>query len=122
IHVNRAAEAYYGRSRHELLGRVVWEVFPRAQSPELEQALRDAITSRTPKWVELRSSQFDRWIAYRVFPTSRGAAFLFHDTTGERAVREELRAREELQRAVFETSLEGILIGTPDGRILEANE
>lgn len=120
-YVNRAAEEFYGRPRRDLVGRVVWDEYPRSRGTDLERALRRAIATRMPLEVEQISPQFGRWIAYRAFPTGDGLAMVFRDTTEEHQLRDELREREERQRALLENSFEGILLTAPDGRILDAN-
>ncbi|UJR84655.1 ATP-binding protein [Sandaracinus amylolyticus] len=121
VFLNRAAERFYGRPRGEMLGRVLWELFPRALGTELERSMREVERTRTAAELEIVSPQFGRWMQYRLVPYEDGLAFFFRDVDEEHRVREALRESEERHRGMFQHSLTGWLLTTPDGPVLAAN-
>ncbi len=122
LYLNRPAEKYFGRPREELLGRIVWEEFPAAAGTEAERALRRAAERAEPTDMEMFAPAMKRLVHFRVFPSDRGVSISFRDVTAEHQVAEALRASEAQYRALFEHALDGILLTSPTGEILAANE
>ncbi|MCC6398816.1 MAG: PAS domain S-box protein, partial [Bacteroidetes bacterium] len=56
-----------------------------------------------------------------LFAVRRWASMIFHELNERRRIEAELREQEELYRALYDNSLEGILLTEPGGRILAAN-
>ncbi len=54
-YVNEAAQAYFGKTEAELIGRNCWEVFPQALGTPLEMYYRQVMTERQRVSVELPS-------------------------------------------------------------------
>ena len=82
-YVNRHAEAHFGRPRHELLGRGVFEVFPQAEAllrPRYERARADGTHTRT----EMLSPVTGRWVEVDVYPAGEGLSVYFRDITQRR--------------------------------------
>lgn len=121
LYVNRSAERYFGHSRDELVGRIVWEIFPSAAGTEAERVLREAATRSEPSELELFAPAMQRWVAIRVLPSPRGVALSFRDVTEQKQTTDALRASEARHRAMFEHALDGILLTAPTGEILAAN-
>ena len=70
---NRGAEAHFGMSRDEVLGRSVWELFPQAVGGEFEQRFRAVRDSGTPMEFVTRSVVVpDTFMEFRVFPLEGG--------------------------------------------------
>ena len=120
-YMNRSAERYFDRSREELLGRVVWEAFPTIVGTAVERTLREAAARSEPSEHELFSPATQRWVALRVFPSPGGVALSFRDVTEQHKTTEALRASEARYRAMFEHSLDAVLLTAPTGEILAAN-
>lgn len=84
-YVNRYAEWYLGKPREELLGRVLWEVFPQALGTEQEQALRAAMASRTPLEFDGTSLARPGLFHFRAFPSSDGISTYFREVSEQKA-------------------------------------
>lgn len=121
VYVNHAAEAYYRLTREQLVGKVVWEVFPASAGSEVERELRRAAAGRDPVVAELFSPSLLRWISYRVFPSDAGVSVYFCDITPRKQAELALRESESRYRSAFESSMDGILITAPTGEIFAAN-
>lgn len=80
---NRAAEAYFGVPRSEVLGRIAWEVFPQTVGSELERRLQRIMRERTTEsFVVSSSAKPGLWIESRVSPHEDGGlAVSFTDVT-----------------------------------------
>ena len=116
VYVNPAAEAALKKSRDELLGRAIWEVYPesvgRRTYREFERALEEGVAVA----FETRSRALDAWIAVRAWPVPDGLAVLLWDVSErrieeiqrERLYRERSRVARALQRTLLPSSLPSV--------------
>jgi PAS domain S-box-containing protein len=104
--VNAAFEKITQKSRSELLGSVIWDMFPVISGTGFEQAYRKAADQNTSirftEWVESANMWFDT----TVYPSAEGLTVFMKDTT------EEKRAREDGMRT--KNSLEALINNTED--------
>ncbi len=101
-YANRKAEERWGCSREDLLGRVVWEVFPQMAGGGPERALRRAMCERRPIHVETVSRILGHWVEMHIHPTANGGLSVCLRDIRERKQAEEkqaLLAREVDHRA-----------------------
>lgn len=120
-YVNRAAEEYIGLPREQLLGKVMWELFPAAVGTSLHQQLTRAAAGVEPVEFEIASAIFARRVACKAFPSAAGVSFHFRDVSAQKKVEATLRESESRFRSVVENSIEGILLTAPTGEIFAAN-
>jgi PAS domain S-box-containing protein len=75
--VNDRMEKLLGRSRHQMVGHSLWEVFPKVVNTPLGETYRRVMAERVPLTLEAFSPTAERWVEARVFPSGDGlAAFL----------------------------------------------
>ncbi|MFT4039242.1 MAG: ATP-binding protein [Thermomicrobiales bacterium] len=129
--INAAAERIWGRSREDLLGQIVWDVFPEVVGTPIHTAIMRARRSGVTQSFSARSPAVRRWLSGHAHPTADGLIVHFQDIT---QMREDDLARqqsEERYRAVLETIDEGFCLiemifaddGAPlDYRFLETND
>ncbi len=72
-YVNNRAEEMWGRTREELLGENVWEVFPQGVDSESYRQIRRAMEEGITTEFEAYSPGLDAWTAGRAYPSQRGA-------------------------------------------------
>lgn len=133
LYVNGAAERQLARSRDELLGRGLYEVFPELAAPGGldEAALLES--ARTGERIEREyySASAGRWYRGCVYPRPWGWALYFHDVTRGRLTRKALGESERQYRTLIDSIDQGYCVvemlfdenGTPvDFRFLEINE
>lgn len=135
-YINAEAERLLRRSRHDLLGRNVWDEFPEAVGTVIEHEYRRAMTEGTTASVEEYYEPLGIWLDIRAYPSEEGLAVFFRDVSEQRDMLErlaqqerELRtSRDDLERAL-ETSQTlinalpaNIALLDPSGQILDVND
>jgi PAS domain S-box-containing protein len=82
---NNEAAQYFHRAPEEVVGRNLWEAFPRARETGLGQLFLKTMQSRETVRSETESVVFGgRWLAYRLFPLGDGIGVVFRDITDRR--------------------------------------
>lgn len=93
---NRAAEDYFGVSRDQVLGKVLWDLFPQGRGGAFERACRLAMDERIGSRFETPSrARADRIVELRILPMrDGGVAVSLSDITDRRRIEDALRASE----------------------------
>jgi PAS domain S-box-containing protein len=129
VHVNEAMLRFTQTSRDELLGRVIWDLFPQLQGSPLEAHYRQAMELGMPSVFEHRAVVTGDWLEIRIYPTSVGVSAYYREIN-ERKRNElqgeellvALRDSEERYRELFQSESDAILfIDQESGRVLETN-
>src|SRR6185295_12008307 len=89
-YVNPEAERLQQRTRADLLGRVVWEVFPDAIGTPFELEFRRAVATGETAVFESYYPPLDLWVAVRAFPSEDGLAVHFLDISDRRLAEQAL--------------------------------
>ena len=99
-YVNAEAERLLGRSREELLGGVLWELFPATAGSAFEANYRAAVESGQPVTFDAYyPAPLEGWFELRAWPGSDGLSVYFLDVTARRA------AQERAERAALRSQL-----------------
>jgi serine phosphatase RsbU (regulator of sigma subunit)/PAS domain-containing protein len=92
-YVNAEAERLLQRSRAELLGGVIWELFPAAPGSDFEEHYRGAVASGEERVFEAYyPAPLDAWYEARVWPSPDGLSVHFLDISERRAAEQRARA------------------------------
>lgn len=113
--INRQTEIKFKKSRHELIGRVIWEVFPRAVESELYPQYHKALNEMRPVHFELASKIFPGvWFEAHAYPSEAGLSVYLRDITERMRADEEIRFQAHLldavEQSVIATDLNGTVI------------
>jgi signal transduction histidine kinase/CheY-like chemotaxis protein len=130
-YVNAEAEHILRITRADLLGKVIWEVFPEFIGSKTYRLLEHAARTRSAVTFEDYNPVFERCYAHKVYPTPDGQlAVYFEDITEQRQAEEALLgSRLQLQAELNDTKLlqrlSGELVSEEDvsalyGKILDA--
>ncbi|WP_454051764.1 SpoIIE family protein phosphatase [Cellulomonas sp. Marseille-Q8402] len=92
-YVNTEAERVLGSTRAEMLGGVIWELFPLSVGSVFEEHYRGAVESGEPRSFEAYyPPPLDGWYEVRAFPGPDGLSVYFHDITDRHRAEEQRRA------------------------------
>ncbi|SDP23034.1 PAS domain S-box-containing protein [Klenkia soli] len=90
-YVNAEAERVLGRGRDELLGGVMWELFPHALGSDFEMHYRSAVETGQPVVFDAYyPPPLDAWFEVRAWPGPDGLSVYFLDVTQRRRAQEQL--------------------------------
>ncbi len=101
-HVNEAILRLMGKSRDEVLGKVIWELFPELIDTPVQEDCRAAMELGRPSVIEHRSLLSGDWFEMRIYPTSAGISIYFRDINERKRVEEESERRANLLDLSFE--------------------
>lgn len=105
VYVNHAAEQVLQRSRQELVGGNVWDLFPEAVGTTFDRAYHRALAEHAPAMFEEYYPPLSIWLDVRAYPSEQGLAVYFRDITAQReAANERERIARELQERAEEQS------------------
>jgi PAS domain S-box-containing protein len=104
-YVNRKAEELFKIKKHELLGRNIWEVFPKSKNTLCWDAIQlNALDKKLFSQYEYVSSVTHTCISLRATPTDEGCIVLFHEIENIKETRHQLKESNDLLRGIFELS------------------
>lgn len=96
-HWNPAAERMLERSRAEVMGRELWEVFPELRGTSFQKAFEEAVSDGHLRMLEDRAPR-GAWYSVTAVPSGHGLNVFFCEVTGRRQLEEELLATERAAR------------------------
>jgi PAS domain S-box-containing protein len=113
--INRQTSLRFGKSREELLGKVIWEMFPHAIDSALYAHVHQAAEQLTPQHFDLQSSIVPgRWFEAHIYPSEEGVSVYLRDISERKQAEEEIRFQAHLlgavEQAVIATDLEGNIL------------
>jgi PAS domain S-box-containing protein len=107
--------------RSALVGSRLWEFSPDPESTESFSAFPEALRTGEPVSYETYFEPQDRWYEARAYPSETGLSVYFRDVSTRV---ERMRSREESEsrfRALFEGTLDALVLADDDGRYLDVN-
>jgi PAS domain S-box-containing protein len=114
VDVNPRVEELFGRRRDQLVGHVIWEVYPEAVESPLYAGLTQAMDELAPRHFEVRSLMVPgTWFEVHAYPSYTGLAVYLNDITERKKSEQEIAFQAHLlsavEQAVISTDLEGIV-------------
>jgi len=123
VYLNNAAERLLQRSRDELVGKSVWDEFPRARDTVLYSEYHRLMGTGETTTFEHFDPGFNRWLSVTPYDTGNGLAVYFRDITERRRATAQLRLLESSIAHVKDIVLitEAEPIDEPGPRIIFVN-
>jgi PAS domain S-box-containing protein len=106
--MNHHAEALLDRSRSELIGKPIWDVFPEAVGSRFQVEYERAVRTRqTVRFIEFYPP-LDKWFEINAYPVPEGLAIYFHNITEHKRAEAAVKLSEERFRLVARASTDVI--------------
>jgi PAS domain S-box-containing protein len=115
-YVNRQAEKVLGRSKDELLGKVMWDEYPGLAGTEFERVYREA-GQRIAGSVTSYFADHGRWYEVHAYPATSGIAVYFRDATEQEQADQKLREAEAQFRAMADNIPQLSWMARADGSV-----
>ena len=123
IYVNDKAVELLGKKKKELLGNIMWEIFPDMKGTISGNEFQRAMTSRTSKSFEIHHQKYDKWLNIRITPHDKGIDVFYSDITQGKLIDKEKKHAEERFAKAFNSSPIPLSISRlSDDFIIDVNE
>ena len=96
VYVNQAALALSDKAATEVLGNVLWEVFPRAVGSTFYNEFHRVAAERGHRHFEEHDALMDRWLECDAYPAENGIVAIIRDITDTRKKEMVVRDRERV--------------------------
>jgi PAS domain S-box-containing protein len=118
-YVNGEAERVLGRSREDLVGGSIWELFPAAVGSDFEVHYRGAAATGQERVFEAYyPAPLDAWFEVRAWPVPDGLSIYFLDITERRAAEDRARAGAARLALIAEVgAVTGEALGSGQGEV-----
>ncbi len=95
VYVNQEALKQTRKSAPEIIGQVIWEVFPDLVGSNFYTEYHRAVQEQTPVTFEEYYAPFDTWYEVHAYPSQNGLSVYFQDITPRKRMEKELRQQSE---------------------------
>ena len=97
---NSAAERISGRTRAEVIGRVIWEVFPESVTTVSYDYYHEAVRDGISKTYDLYYAPLDVWLEINIYPSPEGLSAYYREITGRKRAEATLSSYAAQQTAI----------------------
>ncbi len=122
-YVNAAAEKLLSRSRNELLGRSVWELFPaeKESNSTVYQEFHRVVNEQVSVKFEEFSPSLQRYVEVSAYPAADGLTAYWSDISDRKRTEAELQQKNAILNVINESAPTPIFVKDREGRIIYAN-
>lgn len=121
-YMNEQGARIIGMRPEELLGKVVWELFPFAQETKFYEGYHRAVaTGERVQFEEFYPEPLNLWLECRCYPSTDGLSIYFHDITGRKHAEAILRQNEGLFAALVNQAPTGVYVVDAEFRLQQIN-
>ena len=102
-HINGPGLKYFNKQSQDLLGKVMWDIFPTGVASTVDTLFRRVLNSGVAARAELLGPVTSRWLDVRVVPTGTGLMVVFTDVTQRRLAQDAAEHNAEFLRVVADS-------------------
>ncbi|MBD2153555.1 PAS domain S-box protein [Leptolyngbya sp. FACHB-16] len=110
------------RSREEMIGHSIWDLFPEAVNTEVYPQFHRAMREQVHLQFEYLHLPWNRWFECRVYPSEQGITVFAAEITDRKRDKEVLQESERRFRRLAESNIFGVAFGNFAGGIHYAND
>lgn len=121
IFINQKTEQVWDKSREELIGQVIWEVYPGIIDTIFCEKFTQAIIEQKPVHFEAESFFSKQWVEVNVFPKDEYLIIYFRDITNRKKVDAESTKEYELLSVTLRSIADGVIAIDNNGRVILMN-
>jgi diguanylate cyclase (GGDEF)-like protein/PAS domain S-box-containing protein len=114
----RAATMLQQERPEDLIGKNIWEIYPEGVGQPFYRAYYKAVETQEPIIFEQHYEPWNLWFENRVYPSEKGITIYFTEITQRKLQESELRE----SAALFENTLDAVMISDFDGLIRKVNQ
>ena len=89
-YVNKRAAELHGKNPEELIGKVIWDVFPEVVNEPFYHALMQAREDKVSRRRELYFSKTNSWYEDLIYPSEDGISIYYHDISKRKQAEQQL--------------------------------
>jgi PAS domain S-box-containing protein len=105
IYWNKAAEEMLSVSRHEIVGKELWSIFPADAKEKIIQRYHEVKERKEPVRMQLYFDCMQQWFEVNSYVSGTGLSVYFRDITEKRKLRKALLFEREQQRKRIATAV-----------------
>jgi PAS domain S-box-containing protein len=120
--INKAAEQVLSCTREELIGKNLWDFFPRSREGRFYAEYERAMTERISVHFEEFYAPLGVWGSINVYPTKDGIAVYFVDITEKKRIEEKIYNDGQNLRAIINNTRDLIWSVDKDFNIITGNQ
>ena len=120
-YVNKETERIWEKSREELIGRDIWELFPKSVGTPLYDQYHKAMAERIPVALETQAPLMAKWLEERIYPAKESLSVYCTDITARKVTEDALRQSQAMYRDLFENANDMIFALDLEGNFTFSN-
>lgn len=110
IYINQLQAELMGKSKEEILGQNIWQLFPELIGTEVDRQFHQVLTQKTATNFEYLDTARQRWYEYRVNPTEQGISIFTLDITERKLFEESLKATNQKISNILESITDAFVV------------